>query len=1077
MKFEEIPVGYYTGIPNVSIPITSAKLKNGQTLEVKLDYHPANINANQEASDCGLGWSLIAGGTISRTVKGYPDESRLTFGDPSSELTERVGIYQTSTSGSSIPPNKYYEYAELFENDEIDTDLDFVNEFLWDVNVKGKNDTEHDLYQYNFMGYTGRFFVKKENGALVVVKLDKNPLIITNTYNSTTYVHDSFTIVDEYGNQYLFNVKETSTYSDFFSDVNYTYIGAWNLAQIKDCNNITQASFNYLSTGKDEGISLSTTSFNHDKYGALVGHNQTYQGSTLYLNYSPLPYLQHTIATIMTGARKLDFIVVPETCYINFNYTQGRDDTLALLANGAKLSEIEIRTWKENLVKKFYFDYGYTLNNLKSRMVLNKVQLHDKNDEFISQYLLAYKQNTNDVPLGKDYWGYFNKKFCETTNRETAPGLSDIDILQQIQYPEGGTAVFDYESNSYSYEGDVALTDFSENPNNWQEVDDDGFHFYNNDEFTLNVSSSVQYVDIYPGVETTNDVLQNLYLYKNGTKIRFLACPLDCFDCKIRVILDANATYKLKLENYTGTAGVDVAVHYMETVSSPPQSLLGGGNRIKKISYFDDDSISGTPKKEVNYDYSFFDNSLKSSGSLVYPKPKYEYELIKRECPYQTLHSNTGPDDFDVTYEVVTLTDNLAAIKTKGAEVGYKNVTVSETDNGYKQLIFSSPIDYPETIEYENVNFPFLPTLNIDYKRGLLLEESIYRHNTPTQPIKHTVNTYSFVADTIKTGIKVYNQGGYRFNNVRKDANYSTYKYFMDNHTSFCYCCFDTPLAFTISRFSEEVAGWAKLDSTTSTESFYDGTTQTWSDVSITKQFEYNPINYKISKEIVTAAYGQQLQTEYFYPCDASMGSKPYAAMLVDRNMIGTPLVIQKMRGTAELFEKETEYGSFPSLDTSHPHILPLSIFTKKGSFSNTASKEITYDYDTLGNLIEFVKENGTPTSIVWGYKWAYPVAKIENCTYSSISQSLLDAIETATHPVSNTRAGAITALNALRAALPNAMVTTLTYESILGATSVTDAKGYTAFYEYDDFGRLKEVKDTYGNKLSENEYNYRPQN
>jgi YD repeat-containing protein len=62
---------------------------------------------------------------------------------------------------------------------------------------------------------------------------------------------------------------------------------------------------------------------------------------------------------------------------------------------------------------------------------------------------------------------------------------------------------------------------------------------------------------------------------------------------------------------------------------------------------------------------------------------------------------------------------------------------------------------------------------------------------------------------------------------------------------------------------------------------------------------------------------------------------------------------------------------------------------------------------------------------------------------------------------------------NNLRNGLSNAMVTTYTYDPLIGITSMTDPKGYTVYYEYDALNRLVRVKDEDGKIMSENKYHY----
>jgi YD repeat-containing protein len=95
---------------------------------------------------------------------------------------------------------------------------------------------------------------------------------------------------------------------------------------------------------------------------------------------------------------------------------------------------------------------------------------------------------------------------------------------------------------------------------------------------------------------------------------------------------------------------------------------------------------------------------------------------------------------------------------------------------------------------------------------------------------------------------------------------------------------------------------------------------------------------------------------------------------------------------------------------------------------------------------------------------------------YSAISTATITDIQNKSN-LANNEANLITALNALRIAFPNAMITTYTYKPSIGLSTVTDPKGDTMNFIYDDFNRLKEVRDKNNNILSENEYRYKTQN
>ena len=61
MRFEEVPVSEYTGIPSVSIPFYSENLAPNLTLGISLSYHPSGIAIDELARQ----W-LVPGGRWKR---------------------------------------------------------------------------------------------------------------------------------------------------------------------------------------------------------------------------------------------------------------------------------------------------------------------------------------------------------------------------------------------------------------------------------------------------------------------------------------------------------------------------------------------------------------------------------------------------------------------------------------------------------------------------------------------------------------------------------------------------------------------------------------------------------------------------------------------------------------------------------------------------------------------------------------------------------------------------------------------------------------------------------------------------
>ena len=156
--------------------------------------------------------------------------------------------------------------------------------------------------------------------------------------------------------------------------------------------------------------------------------------------------------------------------------------------------------------------------------------------------------------------------------------------------------------------------------------------------------------------------------------------------------------------------------------------------------------------------------------------------------------------------------------------------------------------------------------------------------------------------------------------------------------------------------------------------------------------------------------------------------------------------------------------------------IAPSSIQTKKtGSTYETRFRY--HAYDAKANILSASKENDIKTNYIYSYTSTYPIARIENAEYSTIEAVLGSfAIIEFSNKVSPTNYEIKAFLDPLYtdSRLKNAMISTYTYNPLVGMTSQTNPNGVITYYEYDYFGRLISIKDDDGNILNTYEYHYK---
>ena len=67
-------VDLYHGAATEAVPLYEVQAENGHSVPIQLAYNTRGVRVNDIASSVGLGWSLSAGGSITRVMRDEPDE-------------------------------------------------------------------------------------------------------------------------------------------------------------------------------------------------------------------------------------------------------------------------------------------------------------------------------------------------------------------------------------------------------------------------------------------------------------------------------------------------------------------------------------------------------------------------------------------------------------------------------------------------------------------------------------------------------------------------------------------------------------------------------------------------------------------------------------------------------------------------------------------------------------------------------------------------------------------------------------------------------------------------------------------
>lgn len=1089
-RFGDIPVGYYTGTAKISIPIYTIK-EAGVEIPIQLRYHSSGIKVADEATWVGLGWDLSPGGEIIQEVRGKRDDEEIA----NNRLSNQVGYADFINRFGTLQTGTYnFRYQVGFAN----------NNCCFNANNLSQQDSQEmllklldnygqpDIYNYNFAGYSGKFYINPENQQIILI--DKKEEIKFEKINSTTWIAKTLD-----GNVYHFGIVETAN-----GGITNEYSGVtFKIDYITSINGRT-INFSYV----DEKYTKRTKIENKDLF-AIDGLGQ----------------LQSSSITTWQNKKTLSKITTIDAV-IDFNL-EAREDFISDIDNSVKrLKSIDITSAITNQkVKSFEFGYSYFPYNLigtqynggilDSYTALNETTL-GKRLKLDSIKEIGYNSNglaittkpthqfeydiTTTMPLKNsfavDFWGYYNGENNDKllpnldyfdypydiryknlnnlfkygyigANRYTNNAYAGSYMLKKITYPTGGISDFEYEPNSFTNQfiPDKVKHDLAYKLNILQDKNYSGD--ITSKTFQLSRATTITFDNtIYGGYIPNKDSGYN-YSQMTGSYIELLKVNMSGGSPIVTSIKkwDLSSVLNVDYTNNNGKQwieGVRVEydsnpnVYYTVNVSLPNNLVnnsYGSVNVKTRFFYYDetgvDTSVSNSCGMRVKSIKNYTQTGTIASNKVF---QYYEGKLLNKFEPLTVSKAQ---------YNTCIIT-NVAGVSFWEDYVAYFNrITLSTDDFG---IDGGNPIGYGKVEEVEldaNNNdkgknvYSFINEINqtkkglpniLNPRNGMINNESTY--DKIGNKLGETNYLYSSISLTnISFGIKINNQsfGSTESCNIIPNikTEYIPYETGLNNKYSFS----------TYPIISE----WTMLSKKENKQYFKGNTVTTTEDYTYNSQGKTSTVSFKNSNN-------EQLITKQYY----SNNTISYNSLMNNANMTGIPVYTEQYKGNELLSSQKIEYiKDIADAVTTNNFILPKRIFASKGI--NIAEKKLTYDYyDSSGNLTQYTPEGGAPVSIVWGYNKTQPIAKIENATNAQIMTALGVSDF---NSINETNIGAI---NALRQGLTYAMVTTYTHIPLVGVSSITDPKGQTIFYNYDGLGRLQNVKDAQGNILSENDYHYK---
>ena len=522
-KYGDIPVNLANGTPNINIPLYTLKSRE-LSMDISLSYHAGGIKLDELPSWVGMGWSLNAGGVITRKQNDAPDEVLLN------------GWLSTSYRNA---------LHDCMNNSNVNCPFPNCVSSFYHNNIAGTcsptwvdiSDNEPDEFFYNFEGYSGKF-IFGEDGLPICIPKNNLKIEWTKQYFSGAMILanfiNQFIITTPNGTKYIFGMhkykdgevrdnREVSVkYGIDDNDYPDGIVNSWYLCAVVKDKNFISYNTNLVNYNEEQNYALNSDIielFYEDENSLLryrnilsktVTHcenplNGSVEDSDITPPSSPPVFFNYIkrLQKICSDDKHIVFSAPSQGGeYLFYKSTDNiTNNTILNTSNAKRLDKIEIKNNQNQTISSYILDYNDNWANNQYRLYLTSIAHSDINSITKPPYLFEY-YNIGALPepiwllgtatqnhlfagvhslKGIDHWGFYNgvsnNSYGFPTSSITVPFLFTVSgdapssresneeamksgILTKIIYPTGGYTEFVFEANRMAWCSIPTLTGY-----------------------------------------------------------------------------------------------------------------------------------------------------------------------------------------------------------------------------------------------------------------------------------------------------------------------------------------------------------------------------------------------------------------------------------------------------------------------------------------------------------------------------------------------------------------------------------------------------------------------------------------